>query len=368
MLSCESIAEGSLSTTIYTKNIGTAAVVLDKPVEHVTYLKYIHVLRGIAIISVLAGHCIDAFDWTNDNILFRSLCLLFKNGTYLFVFLSGFLFQHLQYKYSTKKYFKSKINNVLLPYTIMSIPAILFFVFFTHRPNIDSRLYDMSMPYQILTFYLTGSHLTSYWYIPVILIFFAVSPLLLFLEKKKILYFLIPVLIGVSIIIPRGGSLFYNCFHFFSVYIIGMLASKYKSTFTGGARQYLIYILFLCVLFAVSGFLANGRLAAFSIYLLKISSCFLFIAIYLKLERKEMPERKLLEYLASISFGLYFVHPYVISGLRYLHSGIVGATLSMDGTLARFTAFLIVIIFVSVIIVEMCKLVFGRYSKYLIGS
>lgn len=56
-------------------------------------LNYIHLFRAIAIILIVLGHsCIAGCPYA---ILKSSLMEIFANGTVLFVFVSGFLFQYL---------------------------------------------------------------------------------------------------------------------------------------------------------------------------------------------------------------------------------------------------------------------------------
>ncbi len=59
------------------------------------FLPYIHNFRGIAILYIVAFHCLSSFGW-GDNILEKRICnSLVVYGTVLFVFIAGFLFQHL---------------------------------------------------------------------------------------------------------------------------------------------------------------------------------------------------------------------------------------------------------------------------------
>jgi len=63
------------------------------------FLGYIHSFRALAIFFIVAGHSIDIFMWSIDSELERFLKIFFSNGTALFVFIAGYLFQHLSVKY-----------------------------------------------------------------------------------------------------------------------------------------------------------------------------------------------------------------------------------------------------------------------------
>ena len=69
-------------------------------------LNYINVFRGLAILLILAGHTMQIGEkgsWIN-NISFE----IFAGGTALFIFISGFLFQHLSAKFEYKNYLSKK--------------------------------------------------------------------------------------------------------------------------------------------------------------------------------------------------------------------------------------------------------------------
>ena len=90
------------------------------------FLSYIHSLRALAILSIVAVHCLPLFAWDRFRWQDRLLLSLVSNGTVLFVFVAGFLFQYLSYKFEYRRYLKSKLQNVLLPYVCVSLPMIAY--------------------------------------------------------------------------------------------------------------------------------------------------------------------------------------------------------------------------------------------------
>lgn len=95
--------------------------------------------------------------------------------TAIFLLISGFLFQFLLPKYEFSSFMKKKITNVILPYIIVSIPAILIYLlgYKTVHNWIDiSELLSNSKLYAIFYFYLTGGHLGPLWFIPVLTLIF----------------------------------------------------------------------------------------------------------------------------------------------------------------------------------------------------
>src|ERR1035438_1198168 len=76
------------------------------------FLRYIHSFRALAIIFIVAAHCIALFDWASIPWQRHLVLSLIPNGTVFFVFIAGFLFQHLSYKFEYRRYLKSKLQNV----------------------------------------------------------------------------------------------------------------------------------------------------------------------------------------------------------------------------------------------------------------
>jgi peptidoglycan/LPS O-acetylase OafA/YrhL len=77
------------------------------------FLPYIHNFRGIAILYIVAFHCHSSFGWGYHDLEKRIWNSLVVYGTVLFVFIAGFLFQHLNgqdrnYDFSFVTYLKKK--------------------------------------------------------------------------------------------------------------------------------------------------------------------------------------------------------------------------------------------------------------------
>lgn len=161
-------------------------------------------------------HCIDVFHWENSRVLERFLRISISNGTVLFVFIAGYLFQHLSLRYKYKIYLMAKFRNVITPYLVTSIPAILVFILVLKRETVWEGFYNDLIWLQVINFYITGLHLAPFWFIPVITIFYLVSPVLVFADRCKFFYFLLPVFVLVSCFVGRGVvSPFISFVHFF---------------------------------------------------------------------------------------------------------------------------------------------------------
>ncbi len=294
-------------------------------------LNYINVFRGLAILLIIAGHTmqIGVKGSIINNISFE----VWAGGTALFIFISGFLFQHLSYKFEYKTYMKKKWTNVIVPYILTAIPGIFFCFYMPHAYG--NPFEGLNPIFQIGVFLTTGRvHNVPAWFIPMIVIFFIFSYLFLYLEKKNILYKLLPVLFLITIFIPRTDIepeyvinmdylhkyieylkyVILGFIHFSSMYIFGMYLSKYKEKIDIFHNKRWLFI-FLMLLTAVAdiylnhkGICVNGT----------VSKIFLTVLVlgYLKHydEQIKLHEKinHWLDVTAKYSFGLFFIHWYYV--------------------------------------------------------
>ena len=148
-------------------------------------LNYINVFRGLAILLIIMGHTMQF--GKNDSLAHIVNCEIICGGTALFIFISGFLFQHLSYKYEFKNYMKKKWTNVVMPYLITSIPGLVFCLY---CPAAYKNAFMGLNPFiQVLALLTIGRvHNIPTWFIPMIVIFFIFSWVFIKLEKKGVLY------------------------------------------------------------------------------------------------------------------------------------------------------------------------------------
>src|SRR5690606_14373892 len=131
--------------------------------------------------------------------------VIFGSMSILFFFISGYLFQHLSGKFEYKTYLQRKFNNVILPYIIISIPAIIVSVWIIPQDGMWDWFYTSPKWVQILLFYATGKHLEPLWFVPAVTLIYLVAPLLLKIDRHPTAYWVIPLLLIVSVAIGRDG-------------------------------------------------------------------------------------------------------------------------------------------------------------------
>lgn len=293
-------------------------------------LNYINVFRGLAILLIVAGHSMQFGE--AGSITQKITVEVFAGGTALFIFISGFLFQHLSGKYEFKNYLSKKWTNVILPYLWTAIPGILFCFLF---PIKYGNSFEGLNPFLQIPMMLSVGrvHNTPAWFIPMIVLFFFSSWLLLKLEKKGWLYKVMPIMFLITIFLPRVDVdynstlgltysakyfaylkyVFMGYVHFFSMYVFGMYCSANKNIIDKfwNWRWFFIILMIGCACLNVysginAGF-TNGT----------ISKIFLTIIVlaYLKhydewlISHEKL--NKALDVVAKYSFGIFFIHWYV---------------------------------------------------------
>lgn len=288
-------------------------------------LNYINVFRGLAILLIIMGHVMQVGE--PGSLIHKVNCEIVCGGTALFIFISGFLFQHLSYKFEYKNYLSKKWTNVIMPYLFTAIPGLLFC--FCCPKLYGNSFEGLNIFAQIPVLLSIGRvHNVPTWFIPMIVIFFLFSWIFLKLEKKNILYKLLPILLLLTIFIPRGTAEYQDTIglsyaakywiyaryilmgfvHFLSLYVLGMFCS---------ANKHIINKFYDKRLFLWAGML----LTAFcDIYFgwenFTISKTFLTLLVlgYLKHYDEFILSHKktnaVLDFIAKYSFGIFFVHWY----------------------------------------------------------
>lgn len=307
------------------------AALIKKPM-----LNHINVFRGLAIILILTGHTMQI--GANGTLIRQISFEIFAGGTALFVFIAGYLFQYLSYKFEYKDYLKKKWKNVIIPYLITAIPGVLACLIV---PSIYKNPFDgMNIFSQIGIFITTGRvHNVPAWFIPMIVIFFLLSAFLLYLEKKKILYKILPLLLLITIFIPRGDiepewvmGLDYSgrylaylkyvlmgFVHFASCYVMGMYFSSnndkidifYKFRF-----PLIILMLFISALdiyLSLNFNITNGTASKLLFTVIILS----YLKHYDEKIKSFEKFNKFMDVTAKYSFGLFFIHWYYVFLFNY---------------------------------------------------
>lgn len=159
----------------------------------------IHYMRGITIVFVVANHVIGTFSCQNNSLLCSSLTLLFYDCTIWFILIAGYLFSLTSRPTTYTSFIFRKLRRVAAPYLFSSIPAILWILSGGRMESIPQNIKMLGWPHEVIMFYLTGMHLGSYWFIPMILSIFLISPILQQIRKHQRLYITIAPLMLITL-------------------------------------------------------------------------------------------------------------------------------------------------------------------------
>jgi hypothetical protein len=352
------------------------------------FLQYIHNLRGLAILFVVGVHAggYDT-DWVSHPDVRHFLQTFFDpsegNGTVLFLFIGGFLFQHLTHnQFDYKKFLEQKFLNIILPYIIISIPLILV--------RMNTPFDSLSLPqdfnerpvvYQFFYHLFTGAHMPPFWFISTIVLFYLSSPLLHALDNRIFYQYFFPLVLLSCMFTYRpahNANPILAYFHFIPIYITGMWASFHKERILALGWKLLAPLLLIYTVLMVMDLtgslsvlprqitfeqvLTNGQIV-FNIYMFKaIVLCLSLLMIFYMLRDKEMP---LLEVLGHYSFGVFFVHYILLSMSRKV---LEVMDVTIDFSLITYLIYFMFNLMASIVTVYFVKKLSGKYSRYLIGS
>jgi peptidoglycan/LPS O-acetylase OafA/YrhL len=324
------------------------------------FLGYVHLYRAVSAIFVVICHCplllIGNLDRTFEG-------TIFQRSTHMFIFIAGFIFQHLSNRFNWKKYYFNRFRYVLIPYLAISLPFIAFRIFVKKDIIADA---SGSLPEKVFYILATGSHQIPYWFIPMIMIFYAVSPIFIYLDKDKRIYYLLPVFMLVSMFITRGqisnnqiGLLFV---HFFSVYLFGMFCSRNKEKLFAITGKY-IGVLIISIVALV--FYEYLHADIFNEQLQFVQKILLSIAMLYLLHRydKYIPRR--VGVFADISFGIYLLHCFAMNIVAWILKHTINTVLHYS--FINLMVILVMTLTICIVIIYTVKFITRGYSKYLIG-
>lgn len=330
------------------------------------HLNYVHNFRGIAIILIVVNHCLywRPFEWTGHEDLFQFLLFISKGSSTYFVFIAGFLFQYLSHKYMVQKYLYSKLFNVVLPYLIISIPALYKAI------NEGIAFTDYPTWLQIVAYYVTGTHFLFFWFMPTIFLIYLLSPLLVKLDKNSYFYYSLPLLFVLSIFIQRDVQIGYHnplqsLAHYLFFYVLGMAVSHYREALLPHMRKYWV---FYTLAFGVSVYIDYGvyeTLPGYFAYVSRYTLACLFVLFVLYRFDKQVG--KTFHLFATMSFGIYFLHGYILSFLWRLGQKLHLVTPPIPVNLAYYLLLCALILLVTCLVLWIANKVLKSKSRMVVG-
>lgn len=334
-------------------------------------LNYFDYFRAIAIFFIVAGHSYSV--WAIDTLPEMVIANIITGGTALFVFISGFFFHHIFYsKFHYQNFMLKKMVNVFLPYVILSTTAFILIMFVKE----SSASIEQFVLY--LKYLWTGFGMTAYWYIPFIMIVFALSPLFMrFIECTKntqVIIFLALLIIATLVQRPSGNiSPIHSLIYYTPIYMLGIMFSMNSKQWLSIVRNKSIFLSAVVLGLSLLQIKVYGTYRNFHkddifsfegvdvMILQKVFLIFLIISVLIKFEDKHIP---ILKYVATVSFPIFFIHPWILRLINYF--SISDYFMFLPGIVIF--GLVTTIAFVgSIVIANMIKFILKQRSNYVIG-
>lgn len=346
--------------------------------------------RAIAIILIVAGHTIhESMDISSffDNLLVS----LVGSSSALFVFISGFFFHHVFYKkFEYKNFMIKKAQNVLVPYFILTTLTLMLYlailaqgVTTLDNTNIIFRQLTLSHSWSdVLNLYIWSLYMgkisAPYWYVPFIMLIFLLSPVfnayIRLANNVRIQILVVSLLLAMVVHRP-----FYNLnplqsvIYYLPIYLLGINYSLNRVQATEALNQkapfmFLVVILLSCIHVKLSmeksGFSYVEYMPTGPVDLLllqKIFICFLLLAMLNKLQHVEV---KLLKLISASSFAIYFLH---FGLFKVMYKLDFFTVFDFAPPILKWIFTIFSVVFASVFIAYLIRLVLKEKSKYIVG-
>lgn len=353
------------------------------------FLGYIHAFRGVAILIVLLGHARLLMPWPElreSPWSLRLLSTLVEGGTVPFIFIAGYLFQHLAANFEYGRFLRTKLKNVVVPYVVVALPILAHaFVF---RSGMYAERDAMGLGEVVLAG--AGSLLNArhafvpYWFIPMICLVFLAAPALLAIDQKPRLYFGLLFAIPAAALLHRSelhANPLQDAAHLVPVYVLGMLMSRYREAGLRAVARYRNHlIVFMVGMVALEIALGQGgsvQSQAFSPangwvdfnFLQKVALSLLMLEFLARKEPVLREKRRriwgALSTLANISFGIFFLHIFINLFVAPLLFKALGTP---EATPLNYLLLSGVYVPLAVGLTLAARRLSGRYSRVLIGA
>lgn len=354
------------------------------------YLGYVHSFRGFAILNVVAIHAFALAlliprDWVADPAapLFVLNETLFHDSTVYFALISGLLFSSILRSRGYQNFYRSKARYVLLPYIFCTI---LFSLMRWDETGAGVMAWPSSWSDylgSILPNLIHGEAQFTYWYLPVLLILFAITPLLSALTTAKS-YAAIPawLVMLAPLVFSRpefaegvsqtgAGTIIY----FAGAYTVGVYLGNQLEPLLdriAGYRKFLIATAVLSSAILIELQLAQiNRFGSYSLqeslfYVQKLS---LAALVLLWLRGLEARQPRWLTYFANEAFSIYFLHIFFILLLAELSWGFVHDPRFQPWSVyVSGPMYFVFALGMSVLVVHLMRSLLGKHSRLLIGS
>ena len=350
------------------------------------FYPYVHFFRGICILLIVAAHC-----WAmpiymfNDNELpdhllplYSGVEALFHGSTIYFAMISGMLFSLVLKDKPYKTFMKNKLLNVYVPFLIISfIYAGIWISMGMFNPPEDLAVWQLAIG---MTFFAMLGQMSGHlWYIPIIVILFAMTPWLnRAVDSPRKFWFILFLLL--PLVISRVWPNFHpaTIIYFIGPYMLGLYIGKHLDEVIAWIEQKNVAL--------ISTFLVFSGLYYFMLlndikdvqwdflyinaqetvtYILRMAFAMVMLNA---LQKTVTTVPKVIDYLAQYSFSIYFIHVafimLMIGGAKQYE--MIPETIM--GTFVFGLVTLIVSVGLSIALSMLLQKLLGKRSRLIIGA
>jgi surface polysaccharide O-acyltransferase-like enzyme len=355
-----------------------------------TYLHYVHSFRGFAILNIVAIHAFAnaQFYLTAGNLdtkapIYAFSEMLFHDATIYFALISGLLFSAILRPRGYRRFFQSKLSNVLAPYVFCTavFSAVVFEMDGSGILSIQESLsnYMKSLPNNLIL----GQAQFTFWYIPVLLALFLLTPLFDKAATAKsnmfvvfLLIALLPLVVSRPQFVPDVSQVSLAAVIYFAgAYTIGIFAGYRLQDSHAFVERYK----FVFVALAISASAAivvlqfNGidRFGSFSVletlyYIQKLSIA--AIVLYW-LYGKGTSQPKWLTHFAQSAFSIYFLHAFYMDLVaHWVFPFSVSQQFLPWSMYTMVLVYFVTSLALSLSTVHVFRMIFRKRSRMLLGS
>lgn len=340
------------------------------------HLHYFENMRGLAILLVIAAHCLGlawsgtATRWFDHD----PVLSIVTGGTPIFVFISGFFFHHVfRHDFDYVAFVARKARSLLPAY--LAVTAVLLLI--EHAMGIDAVRYGpiQGLADRYFMALYAGASGPAMWYVPFVFDLFLLSPLvLLFLHARPSTQCaVLAVALVIGVLVDRSYlNRLHNLEHFGFYYLLGAFSSLHRARFEALLRRRRTTHLAAAaiVVLAIAEY-RFGRVEAAGmatvwpafkfLYFGKIALVLLLASLALRYADRPIPW---LSKVSEWSFALFFVHQIPLLLLRPM--AIAGAFNLGPGYFGL--AWCVAVVFaMSMGMIWAARQLLGHRSRYLIG-
>ena len=350
-----------------------------------SYDQLLHAFRGIAILCIVLMHGFGFMIHYAANeppeikvgIFYVLNEVLFHDGTIFFALISGLLFSYVLARKGWASFFRSKLVNVVFPYLFFTI--IFTYFYWDSETELKMVIYSgdaLGFFQKVFENFITGEAIFSFWYIPVLLVLYLLTPLLYTVIKTPRLQWLIIPLALMPLVTSRfWPEIVWTNFAFFvGVYTLGLYAGAHYPQILDKLNSH-VYLLMAVAVITTMALVLMFKLKIDKWHFISLRESVWYvqklafaslILIFCKRYIEMVPS--FIYTLGNYAFPIFFMHGFlmwsVYALLLWLNSQISSYLL----ILLSCVAMVVVVTLFCLLISRACQLVFKRWSRQIIGA